>query len=505
MDIAYKNKIRNLILILGAILLPFVCLRFGTEFIDYFYMKATGDWMLEHGIMYKHPFFIDECTTVIQQWAYCIYISLISKLGKWGVLLSESFFAFLYYLTLRLFLKEYNIGKARTVVYFYVSIVVSLFYLVKIRPETITIIFLFLEIYALERFRKTDNWKFLLLLPLTMLLEINFHGTMWPFHYVVILPFITPFYPDLVKNENYSLNQIKRLLPFVLAMTIAMFMNPYGLDMIMYLPNTYLSKAFKYVGITEIVPASYMSFEGAILLFIIVVFVIFLIKIKMSSISFYFILGFWVVSIPSCRNFMFLPIAMTFLLIEAYRNLNFDFSKIPLDDTDRKYVTFLIAAGILIFTLPLSTGVYSFVNNTWMQYSDSKVFDVLEENTEKNDKIFSFFEDTSYLEGLGYTNVYIDSRPEMYMKRINKKDNYLKEFYDVVENKDTFNNGENIKAFIEKYDFKYYLLKTASPYMRTIIITLQNNDNYKLIYSDDKYILFERNGTNNINAMPQRG
>ena len=76
---------------------------------------------------------------------------------------------------------------------------------------------------------------------------------------------------------------------------------------------------------------------------------------------------------------------------------------------------------------------------------------------------------------------------------------------DVVENKDTFNNGENIKAFIEKYDFKYYLLKTASPYMRTMIITLQNNDNYKLIYSDDKYILFEKNGTNNINAMPQRG
>ena len=67
-----------------------------------------------------------------------------------------------------------------------------------------------------------------------------------------------------------------------------------------------------------------------------------------------------------------------------------------------------------------------------------------------------------YLEFIGY-KAYIDSRLEVFEKSVNKKEDILKEFYDL-------NNGSlSVKELQDKYNFDYWLCdKNHAPYNQII-------------------------------------
>ena len=96
-------------------------------------------------------------------------------------------------------------------------------------------------------------------------------------------------------------------------------------------------------------------------------------------------------------------------------------------------------------------------------------------------KIYNHFDFGSYLE-LRKIPVFIDSRSEMYTKEFNENTSILSDSYNISL------GIENYKDIFDKYEITHALL-----YNRELIsIYIKDDPNWKLIYQDDIFGLYER-------------
>lgn len=283
---------------------------------DMLFLIATGREIVKNGIPKTNVWSIDSGLGFIaQQWLYDILMCGLDRLGLPGfVMFLELELLLLCVLCVLLFRAE-GLPWEAGLLPVLASSVFCRAYLFTVRPQVITLLLLILECLGLEYYRKSKQKRWLLLVPLSMLLEMNLHGSMWPFHFCILLAFlIPPFW--MPKKYRKCEEKIQRLPVFIagLSMIPFMFLNPYGSDGVLYILKSWTAGTFRYANVPEMQAPSFLTSSGLAILILIGFLIYGILKGKVSGFAANLSAGFLFLSMAAVRNNMFLLIIIVFLI-----------------------------------------------------------------------------------------------------------------------------------------------------------------------------------------------
>ena len=465
---------------------------------DGYFLIASGREIINNGFSYNHPFSIaHDMYYVVQQWLYTIFLAYLDSIGIGAVLFGTFGITCLLIFISSLFLKERNENITKNI-----AVCLSLFfvccnlpYMVNVRPEAISVILIILQFICLERYKKSFNLKSLFLLPFLFLLEANIHMSMIFIHVAFFIPYFLYLPSKILNWFNLKDNHIQLNKKLILLLFISLcvsLINPYGFEGINYLYNSLTANTFKYISILEVAKLELASLHGACFSLMIALLWFLAKKKKVGSDTFLFVLGINLMYALAIRNSMFIIISMLFLASELNYNLKIkECSKRLL-----LYPSIIILVGIYNFVgMNISFDSYNSVINEKEDLPINCV-EYLNKNEPKDVKIFTGFSWGGYLEYLGYKNIFIDARPELYMAKLNKTENSpLIEYSQIAINGNIKSlspkeMSQTTEKFLNKYDFKYILLNKKLEH--GLSVYLGNNSNWKIVASDNNVFLFRK-------------
>lgn len=431
---------------------------------DFFFMVANGDYILHHGFPSTNPFVMHEgLKIVIQQWIPSVIIYAFSG-HLWGFLMTEAIFGlFLLVYTIYKVFSIYD-GKHRS--FLMASIMVSLMlYMFLGKPMLYSMILLVMQFYICE---KKKSW---LWLPLIVMAEANIHASFIAFHFVYLLPYIFPGFTKLLKNTaDY------RYIKAVPLMAIASLINPYGLDGALYLFNSY-GKVLKEIGIGELKTISPKTAWGCatIIALLYIAQRIYACYIKprvpIDSHRFYTFAGSLLLLIlfPQSRNHIFVLIG-SIPLIAATIPKGFK-GKMP--SVKIIWAIALCCVFATVISIPMTSSKLPTGTPNSIEYLK-----------DKPSVLYTSFDGGSYFEMKGY-KVFVDARPELYFKKLNKKENIIDDFKAMISTDD-----EQITATIEKYGFTHFNVH-RKPIVNKHLKKYLTDNGYKIVAKDEDFYLYE--------------
>lgn len=452
---------------------------------DIWFLLTHGRYVLEKGFPMIEPFTIHEgFKFVMQQWLSAVVFFLTySNFGEMGlkflVVASYLIGAFIFY---KLCMKvSKNQIHSILATYLYV-IMISVF--MTTRPFIFTSILMLCELLALETYYLENNKKALLAFPLLSLILINFQAAMWPMLFVISLPFIVDAFKFKVGPIKGQGIQKKPLFFAILSMIPLGFFNPYGLDGMLYIRNSYGVGEINRM-IIEMAPAKADSILGFIIIIMVTgisYFYIFNSKQKLHLRHVLLALGTGFLSLITIRGFLFFiccgiyPLAMLI-----------DTSKIPQYDQVNPERTLKIRKLLIVLIAILSIISFSQIySDTKEEASNKELFKDLLENVIKDSSEEEIVLYTGYNDG-GMAEFYrvapyIDPRAEVFVKKNNMVDDVFTEYYKLQ-------TGQiHYKEVLEKYHFSHLivgkqdLLYTYLPYEKE----------YFLVESNAEYALYKQ-------------
>ena len=495
---------------------------------DIYYMIGQGKYFINNFNI--NNFCIFDNQNVVQNWLYCIMLTVINdSLHGLGLIILQLIFISI---AILITLKFLGCKENENIIYniFILLFFSALFTYINLRPQILTYILIMLEILALEKYQKTNNSKWLYIIPFLPLIEINCHASYWIMHFIVLLPYIVPipnFVLKLLKidkdiNNNIKKRLLKPLIPIIIFMIISLFINPYGIDGVLYVFKALSSDAFKIISIMEQKAFSLNDSYSLIIIISIVCFVLFFKKGIIKSVSAWMFIGFTILIINVIKWEPFYALGCLFILrdIKNYylnkqslkedcKQKSFNKKKILVCD-----ICFLFIY-ILLFQHYISIKLFD-INNDYLKYNTPyekvsvncnediiNICDYLDKNAQKDVPIWNEMDIGAYLEYRGYYNVYLDNRPELYTdnkkynpfgyKKIsNNKQATLSEFSMINSGIDSKNNLLSSKQYdklINNVNAKYFIV-----YKTNIVLInyFRNNDSkYQYIMGKD-FMLFER-------------
>ena len=278
--------------------------------------------------------------------------------------------------------------------------------------------------------------------------------------------------PFILNSFEYKIGKIesksKEKTPLIIALIsiiLVGFINPYGIENMLYLSNSNLKELTDIV--IEMSPLNINTSNGLIHFFIIISLYCFYItyKKKIQARHILLFLGSSFIAISSNRGLLFVIITSIYPL--AY------YLKDYYAKTDNnKYFSFFTISIVFFIIMPL----IMIIKSNAISF-ESRIKDGINMiyNTEKNEinnvKLYCPYAVCTYAEYVGI-KPYIDARAELFQKKINKKEDIFKEYYYLQEKLIYY------KDFLDKYKFNY-LLVYKNDYLYS---NLLHDDEYELIY-----------------------
>lgn len=418
----------------SALLAAILYLSFQFYDTDLYYIIPTGRYILENGIPYENPFIVTQGQNiVVQNWLYCaitawIYNSLHST-GLWlfqlitilgMVAVIFAFFGF-----------KKSDNKPMIGIFTLMSL--ALFGYINLRPEMLTFILVMLEIIGVERYRDTGKMRYLWLLPLTMLIEINCHASYWIMHFIVLLPYCVPaLFSKLMRVEDTHIpNHMtgKMVIP-LLVMVDMLFVNPYGFDAVTYVFDALSSNVISLSGITEQQPFTINSMYAWAYILALFVFLVMWWKKKLTSTDFYMYIGFSITFVMAVKWLPFYVISLIFLFRAMYRQTEgrdgYKISKLKVPVFCSVLIVIMVC--MVFGTLFKNNNIGACFDASTDEYLDhaavqgtayesfAEMADYLDEN-DPDASVFAIFEQSNYFEYRGY-KIFTDARPEIYTEEI---------------------------------------------------------------------------------------
>ena len=449
---------------------------------DMWFLLATGREIFENGIPYENPFtYIQGLDIVVQQRVWCVVLWKIYDIfGGIGLYV---FSLLIYVLVVFMFV---NIGEVIGTSKSFMFAVTSFMFVlvgtvfVTVRPSIFTVFLLLCQVYVLEKYKRGSDWKILLWLVLISFVEINVHASIWFMHFVFLIPYVFPTIKSPLVQFEERTYLVKRILLITIPMALVGFLNPYGLDGIMYIFNSY-NDDLKNMGILELNPPTMNEIWGWCIWipWLIVAYYVFRDKEKKwDSSIIYLFCGLSIVGILHIRDYLFFLVG--FLIMVAYlvrdKDLNVYVRKfqfvIPL--------TLLIVLGVVVSKLPdVSKGVE--VEDSYK--TPLKAIKYLEDNNALDNNIFTEFDNGSYLEFKG-CNIFIDARPELYTKKLNGSKDILKDYMKYMYSIDE----KGYQEMIDKYKFDYLCILDGSGFF----MYMSHSDEYEKVVDGEGYYLYKK-------------
>ncbi len=464
-------------LLLLYLLIPIVISFFTLRVIDndFWFLIATGKYILNHGFPVIEPFTIHQnLSFVVQQWLtdvifYKVY-TLCSYMGIYLMLLIL-YIIIIYILYKICMLISEGRASLSVIVTSYISWLLLLF--VRTRPQMFDFVILLLEIYILEKYVRTKNYKLLFFLPLLSLLLINLHASSWFMLFLFILPYIVEsFHIRLLFINNKGFEK-KYLLLILIPMFLVGFINPYGYKAITYIFTSYGNEYINKL-VNEMIPLVVPRMLCGKFCYITFIIILVTNIVKRHDIKLRYLclqLGTIILGLSSTKGFSFLLIGGVFPLAYYLRH-NFQIYR-EIYHYDSK---FKICYSLLV-TIVIGVSLYLCFTTDKEKFNSlyvRKITNYLNQNEEKEKVVlYTDYDIGSYLIWNGY-KVYIDPRAEVFLKSNNKKEDIMKEYYLLQINK------IDKKSFLEKYDFTHLIVSKDDKLYKY----LKNNKDYKELFRE---------------------
>lgn len=457
---------------------------------DMYHLIATGRNLLTNGFIQYNNIAIFGGKIVIQQWLYAVVIALLAdNVGGIGLYSLNVLFFLLTSFLLHKIMAERGIqSSSNLILSFFLS---CSFIYNNIRPEWITLDLILFEIYVVERYRNTKQRQILYLLFVIGLLEINLHAAYWIFHYIYLLPYIVPpvVFKKSIKKNSLA---IKPFIGPVIAMSSALFMNPYGIDNILYVFKSYpvIGKVY----IKELQSNDVNSFFGLLLIFSCLLLGYLVLKQGMGSIDFYMASGSLFLCCLNIKSFDKYPIFLLFITLILFqrdsfkrlRNLEYKVS------ANMLYITILFTVIYGFFSIHSIRGSLVTNINKIDRLVCSELYGKITIEQHKN--IYCGLTEGAYLSYLGYDHLLLDSRPELWGIEWNEEKDYLSDYLSSSRGYDTKTNvtwtDEDYATFIAEYDFDCIILKKTRE--RIMDRYLMTRADYYLENETDKYKIYRK-------------
>lgn len=453
---------------------------------DGYFILASGRYITAmHSVPKYNPFtFTSGMQIVVQQWAWCaISYLLYSKFAKFGLfgllVIVDLLILFLYVKIAKL--NEVSLQKA--ILAGSIFLLPFVFYN-SIRPTMVTMLLILWQIYVVEAYRKDWDARRLILLPVISILEINFHAAVWVMHFVFLLPYLVP----AIKNPFVSLEEDymdrKRLILPILGMVAGGFVNPYGLDGILYLTHSY-GDELKSAEILELNPPSFGNL--GILAIPLTVFVIVWItkkrKTEIDSAHFYLFCGTVIMGCMHVRNLAYLFLGILIFSIEMSK-----YWKSKLTEKCNKHTMEALSMAALAVCIAATIGINGNLQQKGKDnsFTPVKAIKYLDSLDEKPERIMTGFNNGGYFEWKGY-KIFVDARPELYFKELNKKQDLFKDYLTLRNT----SSVSKVQRILDKYDFEYLMVSDSD----ALKIYLDSTNRYEVAMSGNGYQLYKKNDT----------
>ena len=450
---------------------------------DIDWLITTGRYIINNGIPHENPFvFLDGFDIVVQQWGYAAIIALIyDNIGSVGMML---FLGVLEFINAWLIYKLVNRHTDNSVIAVLAAVFgICVYTYNNLRPELITSVLIFAELNCLDLFLMTGRRRWLVGLPVTMLLEANLHIAMWPLHFVVLLPYCVPMNTKHIINKSFEKKQVIPVLVANVMSLIMTFINPYGIDGVAYVFKSY-NTGLSDLNIAELRPLSADSIYFVYWMVILAIVCFLACRKKLTSTALFMTAGFMLVSIPHLRNYAFLIISVTYLFMCLDEECFKIFKQITPNIVILAlcYICFLIQFGTAIATRVSSSNY-------------DNIISYLDEHADKETaKIFTSFSSGATLEFNGY-KIFTDARPELYHKSLNNKESTMWEL-EYANLDDDYDSTQYINTviepFLDKYDFDYIVILTNNKTLLTFSVYLDLTDEYTRVATDKNVVLYEK-------------
>ncbi len=452
----------RLLLLFVPILTMFITFRIDN---DFWFLIKTGNTILEKGFITKELFTIHANLAFIpQQWLTDIIFHLLySNLGNYGI------FFFLIIINILIIYIMYKlcllISNNKIKLSLLITIITDLILQISVfttRPQIFDILFLLLELYLLELYIKKKKNKYLIPLPIISLLMINLHASIWP----MTLVFLVPYLLGRI-NLKIFIKEDYKILPIVITLIIMVLIsiiNPYKIEAIKYFFNSYGIEAINN-SVGEMKPLTITKgLMVFVYIFLILLSYYFNRRDKVNLRYLLLMLGTLYLLLEHYKGMVFFSV--TSILSLSY-NLKDYFKEEKKDYLKIKYLNIIVSIFIIgLFTIFL-------INVKIENESDkalSKVSDYLDKNTTKDIKLYTNYNNGSYLEYRGY-KVYLDPRAEVFIKKNNKKEDILEEYFNLGSGRLDY------QEFLDKYKFDYLIVDN-----RELLYIKVNKTTYKLVY-----------------------
>lgn len=260
---AQDRKRDRLLLILLACIMSsagFLMQGNGSYDSDGWFLLATGKRIVEHGIPYANPWSLSSYRPiVVQQWLHDVMLYASYALaGYLGTILYQVLLAALVALSIAFAIRGFG-DRGLTFHRLLFCIGLALFgagIYISVRPTAWSMACMCLTIGVCTRWKRTGDWRYLIALPAITVLHVNMQSAMWLLDVFLAGCFLLP--DDLSEFKTVApeemLSEIFPLSIALVAMLVASFANPYGVDGARYVITSMGAASYGNV-ISEMKPA----------------------------------------------------------------------------------------------------------------------------------------------------------------------------------------------------------------------------------------------------------
>src|SRR5574344_190208 len=247
---------------------------------DTFYTIKIGEHILKNGIDMQDPFSLhNNLPYTYPHWAYDVATYLVyNAVGFCGLYIVTGILSIL--LGVTLYLTNVKINK-NYLISILISIVTMLLFrgYIAARAQLVTFILFVLTILFIEKFLETKKIKYAILLIIIPIIIANVHLAVWPFYFILFMPYIAEFFTakfykrfinknGISENSKLIIQENKNAKWLILIIAIAALtglLTPLGITPYTYLIKTMLGTTTK--GISEHLPLVLFNKKEILIIF----------------------------------------------------------------------------------------------------------------------------------------------------------------------------------------------------------------------------------------------
>ena len=514
---------------------------------DTYYTIAIGEHIVNHGVDMQDPFsWHEDLSYTYPHWLYDLITYLVySVFGMTGIYISTCILSVI--LGWSIYLVSTKLAKNQLFSFF---ITIAVMYVIRgyiaARAQLVTFILFILTIFFIEKFLETKKKRYALGLIIIPILIANLHVAVFPFYFVLYLPYIAEYIIAALaetiiykrikrkilklrikilekeKPNSEKIEQLKEKLKVIEEKVDKIkikrtkeLQNPYKIKLVRNknvkwliliiviclftglltplgnTPYTYLSKTMQgntTENINEHLPMTVSEDIDAMCAIVIFLAILIFTKAKIRLSDLFMLGGLLYLMLDSRRQITMFAIIGSVILGRLLMELVRIYSK----DFDKKAVKIITnKIGIILITIMGLSLSYYFAEDKFDDtYIDETAYpvqacDYIIENIDLGTaRFYNEYNYGSYMLFRGIP-VFIDSRADLYAPEFSgKEDDIFMDFIDVSS------IGTFYEDVFEKYDITHVITYENSK--MNMIITKTNDPHYQQLYKDDYFVIYER-------------